>query len=651
MRTWRDVIIQKLENQQNRLLLVNDPDYLLNDEIILQRLREYQYEVVHFNDSILVRYLYESQWRDKIEQNEVKLLAFSNEEDRECFPFDFLRAGFHIRLKISDLFPKFSPSVIKYLDKEDFDALFFAHKQYQGSCSDRETLEYIVKHVYKIAYEFIDNKAELYKLLLSVHYEKKQLPTIVQQFLSDQLSGQSVFADIPVKHLLTSSAYFFQYIERQWAQFIEQLTELKEGSILEESPLYLAHPFSNSDVRRLMNDLFAEGYIRKVKITSSCSFPTWMKHGIEVDEEGVMSEKIRYLRDKIVAQLTSASRYKDWLTIMEWLGEYKCTVLDIGKGELESEVHTLFQEVNKKFEEWMLESYRSLTSLPPVPKPKMVHHIPQFLASKRGQNEKIALLVLDGMGYVQWRKMKHHLVSQGFSFEENGVFAWVPTLTSVSRQALFSGFMPSAFSQNLDTTAKEERYWKAFWENNGLLKQYVSYQKGLGKEVYKKEGIAAFKRPTIKVYGAVIDMIDQLIHGAVQGEKSLMLELQLWLDTGYLAQLLRDLHREKFTVYITSDHGNTESVGIGRVSEGVLVEQKGERVRIYNNPLLLNDALGKMSGISWSGVGLPEDYHALLAPYGQAFVNKNERIVSHGGISIEEVIVPFVKVIPRLGGS
>lgn len=129
-----------------------------------------------------------------------------------------------------------------------------------------------------------------------------------------------------------------------------------------------------------------------------------------------------------------------------------------------------------------------------------------------------------------------------------------------------------------------------------------------------------------------------------------MSELQLWLNTDYLARLLTDLHREKFTIYITSDHGNTESVGIGRISEGVLAEQKGERVRIYTDTNLFKDAAKKIGGIPWTGVGLPENYHALLAQYGQAFVNKNERIVSHGSISIEEVIVPFVKVIPSLGG-
>jgi hypothetical protein len=645
MKTWRDEVVKKFMHVPYSLLLVNDPDFLLNDEQILQQLRGNGYEVVHFQDSIFIRYLYESQFREKVEQNVLKLLLFSNEEDDTCFPYDFLQQGYRIQLPIRDLFPKFSAAVVRQLDKDDFDGLYVAHKSYQGSNSDKETLEYIVKHVYKIPYELIDSKVELYKMLLSIHYDKKQLPQKVQEFLIEKLAERNELKGMPVKRLLMSSSYFFQYIEKQWMKFVQQLSALEKDLILEESAFYLAHPFSNPDVRRLMNDLFTEGYIRKAKIDATRSFPSWMKSGIEIEKEDSTEEKLRHLYDKIVEQIPAARRYKDWLHIMEWMAEYKCTILEANKREYEEEAYALFQQVNGAFEQWMMTNYRSLTSLPPIPKPKMVHHIVQFLAAKRAQNEKIALLVMDGMSYVQWKRIKHDLENKGFTFEEHGVFAWVPTLTSVSRQAIFSGHFPSVFSQSIHTTAKEENYWKTFWENNGVLKQYVSYQKGLGKDRYKKEEIVAFRRPSIKIYGAVIDSIDRFIHGAVQGEKSLMSELQLWLHTDYLAQLLADLHDANFKIYITSDHGNTESIGIGRISEGVLAEQKGERVRIYDDVVLWQEATKKINGIPWSGAGLPNDYYALLAPYGQAFVHKNERIVSHGSISIEEVIVPFVRVI------
>ncbi|MET3198073.1 UNVERIFIED_ORG: hypothetical protein ABID75_000913 [Bacillus proteolyticus] len=200
------------------------------------------------------------------------------------------------------------------------------------------------------------------------------------------------------------------------------------------------------------------------------------------------------------------------------------------------------------------------------------------------------------------------------------------------------------FSNTIKTTAAEERYWKAFWEKQGVLKQYVAYQKGLGKEEYNQEKILALRRSSVKVYGAVIDVIDQFTHHAVLGEKSLVSNLELWLQTNYFVNLLTDLIKENYTVYLTADHGNTRAKGIGRISEGVLVEQKGERVRIYSDPILYEDSASKIDAVSWNNVGLPENYHVLLSQYGQAFVPKDEEIVTHGGMSIEEVIVPFIKV-------
>src|SRR5690606_23575892 len=107
---------------------------------------------------------------------------------------------------------------------------------------------------------------ELYKTLLSIHYEKKQLPQKVQEFLIEKLAERNELKEMPVKRLLMSSSYFFQYIEKQWLEFVQQLSAIEKDLILEESTFYLAHPFSNPDVRRLMNDLFTEGYIRKAKI-------------------------------------------------------------------------------------------------------------------------------------------------------------------------------------------------------------------------------------------------------------------------------------------------------------------------------------------------------------------------------------------------
>jgi hypothetical protein len=43
-------------------------------------------------------------------------------------------------------------------------------------------------------------------------------------------------------------------------------------------------------------------------------------------------------------------------------------------------------------------------------------------------------------------------------------------------------------------------------------------------------------------------------------------------------------------------------------------------------------------------VGLPSNYWPLVTGGNEAFINPNDTIVGHGGIAIEEVIVPLIKI-------
>src|SRR5699024_10773192 len=361
-------------------------------------------------------------------------------------------------------------------------------------------------------------------------------------------------------------------------------------------------------------------------------------------------KKLAYLQEKIKDTISSIQNYKDWIAILKIVAEFKATILDNDVSQNDYHLNKFMDEINNKFYDWMMKQYHTLISLPPYPNPKLVHHIPHAIHHEKGKNEKIALLVLDGMSFIQWRSIQNYLKGQGFFFDENGVFAWIPTLTSVSRQAIFSGNMPISYSSTIHTTSAEERLWKAFWEYQGIQKQYVAFQKSLGRESYDRNQIKGLSNSLTRVYGAVIDVIDQFSHHAVLGEKSIVSELNVWLQSNYLAQLLNDLLEANFSIYITSDHGNTIASGVGRFSEGVLVEQRGERVRIYNDETLYEDSASTINVIKWLNIGLPENYFTLLSLYGEAFVPKGHEVVTHGGISMEEVIVPFVKV-QKNGGS
>jgi hypothetical protein len=48
--------------------------------------------------------------------------------------------------------------------------------------------------------------------------------------------------------------------------------------------------------------------------------------------------------------------------------------------------------------------------------------------------------------------------------------------------------------------------------------------------------------------------------------------------------------------------------------------------------------------IEWPTIGVPEDYLALIAPARRAFITEGRQTVAHGGVCLEEVIVPFVSI-------
>ena len=304
--------------------------------------------------------------------------------------------------------------------------------------------------------------------------------------------------------------------------------------------------------------------------------------------------------------------------------------------------------IDNEFQKWLSDRYRYLESLSPHP-PVMVHHIPRSLSRLVNENtqEKAALIVLDGLAYDQWLIVREVLREQlpDVRVRENAVFAWIPTLTSVSRQAIFAGKAPLFFPDSINTTVKEPALWSLFWENAGLSKSEIGYEKTLRTAADLDRVEQLVTAPKMRVVGLVVDQIDYMMHGIKLGSPGLHQQLRLWMDDGFLASLLTLLLDYTFQVFITSDHGNIAANGIGNPGEQSLADVKGARARIYANETLRDIVIKDFpDAIAWPADGLPRDCYPLLAPRRKAFVQTGNLIVSHGGLSLEEVIVPFIEV-------
>jgi hypothetical protein len=143
-----------------------------------------------------------------------------------------------------------------------------------------------------------------------------------------------------------------------------------------------------------------------------------------------------------------------------------------------------------------------------------------------------------------------------------------------------------------------------------------------------------------------IHKVDRIMHGMELGAAGMHNQVRQWAIEGFLSTLLDLLLSNGFVVFLTADHGNVESVGCGRPKEGVIADIRGERARIYSDPVLRANVADKFpDAILWKPIGLPEDFLPLLSAGRSAFVPEGYRTVAHGGVTLEETIVPFIRVV------
>jgi len=143
--------------------------------------------------------------------------------------------------------------------------------------------------------------------------------------------------------------------------------------------------------------------------------------------------------------------------------------------------------------------------------------------------------------------------------------------------------------------------------------------------------------------GVVVMAIDEMLHGShLLGDSQVASAVRAWTERGFLVDLVRRATEQEAEVWLTADHGNLEILPLGGVQEGLAVDTAGTRVRWYQDASLREGR--RAEGIVWDPPGLPPGAcFPLFAPARGGYFNGEMR-VTHGGISLDEVVVPLVKV-------
>ena len=673
MTSWRDPIFAQFSRDiaaVARITVVADPDQLLTEAGVIEGIGLRGFEVIGFGDHVAFRYAYEQRFRniwDAGNATNLVVVLRAPQAELEGLPFDLIQSARRdsrlLAFSLAELFPNLQPHVVAELDRQDLDAVFEAQRVHRTErLGVNATMDFILRHVYEVAPELIKTPSDLLRMLLRRHYSGNVYPQTLDQHLIQILRASGRWDAWPLEQIVPSRAAFLGFVQERWPLFVGRKVTMGAGLVRDDNdtsglvyggPIDL--PFDHDDVRVYIDNLFVEGFLTPTKVvTKDAVRGAWYAVGIGGDVTVDGTERLARLVQLFISELPSASSdHQMWAQTAQRLGEALALRWSLAPS-LPDAARDAFDAVHGQLEVafagWLSAHYAALSSLAPWPRPAMAHHVPRFLAHEMGPASatKRALVVVDGLALDQWAALRQEGFGRHWAIDESALFAWVPTLTAVSRQSIFAGDPPFYFAASIETTGREEAHWKRFWENQGLKKAEVAYlcQKSQEEdEIYLERVRQQAEQPKCRVLGVVVGTVDEMIHGVVTGSDGMHANVRHWAERGALEKLIGVLIESGYEVALTADHGNVEGHGMGKPNVGVTAEQRGERVLVFRDDLTRHSVASKYpEALVWENIGLPHDYLPLIAPDRRAFITEGKRTVAHGGACIEEVIVPFVQI-------
>lgn len=314
--------------------------------------------------------------------------------------------------------------------------------------------------------------------------------------------------------------------------------------------------------------------------------------------------------------------YDDILKIGALWGEYVSNCYQISKNPDRS----LLNQIDFTVSDFIIDS--GLKNLPYeiISNFKSVERICGYL--KHIGYEKNALLCFDGMGWAEWLLLKQYLLeSFDIDFKEKAVFSMIPSTTKISRSTIFSGRINQIYQTKYPN---EKKAWKENFQNAALFKNSdkITENSILGYTTFSK----------------IYNIFDETAHKTIIKSNNLSKNTYFRIVEQYLqqAEIINEIEilvNNGFQIFICSDHGCTIAKGNGHKIEKHLIDSYSKRGTIVKDKSVLNNN----SYIKYQ-VPIAEKPNVILAAPGEMFDYESAQELTHGGTSVEEIVIPFIEI-------
>jgi PglZ domain len=644
----RDVILRYFEPETHPLTLVSDPDGVLADEKVATALDGRRFRIVGDTDPVLLRLHVERARPWTVER---PLIIVTTGPLKEL-PYDLWQQGHRVTLSLDVFFANLVTPVVRELTSEQRERLSKAPAPVEP-LGRQATVLHVLRHVFGTDLDELRQPGTLIAWLNDLHARAEPLPSSVAAYVIASLRAVPAYAEWPLEELLGSDEAFAAFVREQWRGYVQE----KTGRLLAEEPVGFVLDFeTDTGLQDDLARLVRTGAVAPVGVAEPERLPAWARAGVLGEGEDGQRRRMAELADELFEHLrpeVTWARWSEWQAIARAWAELSAHMFARSRGDGGSQDEPyaeLRKLIDAAFWVWFRASYAPLGGQV-LPTPHHLHHVPHYLAYERRQRraDRMALLILDGMSLADWCAIGATWRARrpGWMLQEQLVLAQMPTITVISRLALVSGLRPADFGTTIGTTAAEPALWRGFWAREDVPAAACEYV----RLALDREEMPALPLSTVRALCLVDYSIDEIIHGASLGAADVSASLWVWLEqiSPRLEALVDRLLASGFAVYVASDHGHVEARGIGQPSEGLAVETRGRRARVYRDEHLAESVRSAYDDAEvWSQDGvLPDDVWVVLAPDRTAFAPSDDTIVTHGGRTIDEVVVPFVTIRSR----